>query len=85
MIKSGDVIKHKNFTDVAIQVMFVSVHPNTNDIEISGVWINQGQTQTYSINEPAKLQIKEKHLSDWLKCSKPKSTFIRNEEWKELE
>ncbi len=84
MIKQGDVIKHKSFMDVAIQVYFANQHPDTRDFEVRGVWLNQGQTSTYSLNEPAEITIKKVNLNDWLKCSKPESGFLRIEEWKEL-
>jgi hypothetical protein len=84
MINQGDVIKHKAALDVAIQVMYASTNPMTNDVEISGIWLNQGQVQSYSMNIPVEFIIKEKHVSNWLRCEKPSSKFIRNETWSEL-
>jgi len=85
MIKSGDVIKHEAFLDVAVQVHTVSKNPETGDISITGMWINQGQVRTYVINEPASFSIKEKHIENWSLCEKPTSTFVRNEKWRSLQ
>ena len=84
MIKQGDVIKHKSFMDVAIQVYFINQHPETQDIEIRGIWLSQGQVESYCSNESAEFTIKAHNLNDWLKCSKPESITLRSEEWKEL-
>jgi hypothetical protein len=84
VIKQGDIIKHKAFMDVAVQVIFASTNPENGEMEVSGIWINQGQLRTYSINEPAKFTIKKHQLDNWMKCLKPKSNFIRNEEWEQL-
>lgn len=85
MIKQGDIIKHQAFMDVAVQVFFSSTNPKTGDIRIDGVWLNQGQTQSYRINEPANFTIKKNHLCKWYKCLKPESKFLRNEEWEQLQ
>lgn len=84
MIKSGDIIKHNAFMDIAVQVFFINNNPETEEIEISGVWVNQGQVNTYCINEPAKFTIKKHELSNWMKCLKPKSDLIRIEQWEKL-
>ena len=84
MIKVGDIIKHKAYMDVAIQVLLTSTNPANEEIMITGVWINQGQTKTYSINEIVERTIQKSQLSNWFKCIKPESEFIRNEEWKQL-
>lgn len=84
MIKSGDIIKHKNFMDVAVQVLFTTTNPETGNIEISGVWINQGQVKTYSTNQLAYFIVKKEDLSNWSKCLKLDSSFIRNESWEQL-
>jgi len=88
MIKSGDVIKHKASMDVAIQVFYSTVDPETTNILINGVWINQGQVDTFTIRTkrfpigvPAEFFIKPEHLKNWLKCRKPDAQLIRNEEW----
>lgn len=84
MINQGDIIKHKAALDVAIQIMYTSANPLTGDTDIKGIWINQGQVETYSLNIPVNFTILKKDMSNWLKCMKPQSGFIRNEEWKEL-
>jgi len=89
MIKVGDIIKHKAYMDVAIQVLFTSTNPENEEIIIKGVWINQGQIQSYYINayyinEFVERTIQKSQLPNWFKCMKPKSKFIRNEEWKQL-
>lgn len=91
MIKQGEIIKHKNFMDVAIQIMYISTNPETESLEVRGIWINQGQTESFVINTrkypygvPIELTIKKEDLSNWLKCSKTDIVFIRNEEWKVL-
>lgn len=84
MIKTGDIIKHRLFMDVSVQVLFVSVNPENNDVLVKGVWINQGQTSTFSINEPAEFTITTGNKNDWLKCKKPDSNFIRAEEWEQI-
>jgi hypothetical protein len=91
MIKSGDIIKHKASMDVAIQVLYASEHPDNGDVEIRGIWLNQGQTKSFIINTrkypagvPVDCVIKKHQLSNWFKCARPDSKFIRNEEWKQL-
>lgn len=89
MIKPGDIIKHKAFLDVAILILFSSEHPETKDLEIKGVWLNQGQKTSYVINSnkyptgiPITLNLSTLQIKNWLVCSKPEAKFIRNEEWK---
>ena len=84
MINQGDIIKHKAFIDVAVQVIFASTNPENGEIKVSGIWINQGQLRTYNINEPAKFIIKKHQIDNWMRCSKSKSSFIRNEKWEQL-
>jgi hypothetical protein len=85
MIKQGDVIKHQAFMDVAIQIITSNTHPKTGDIEVRGIYLNQGQVETFSINEPAHFIIKKRNLKNWYKCLKPESKFIRNESWEQLQ
>lgn len=84
MINRGDIIKHKNFMDVAIRVIDISDNITTNNYEITGFWINQGQVKTFNMNLLAQISIKKDKISDWLKCSKPESNFIRNETWEQF-
>lgn len=84
MIKQGDIIKHKAFMDVAVQIINTTTNPETQDIEVRGIWINQGQVSSFVLNQVTTFIIKKEHLSNWLKCLKPRSSFIRNEEWKQL-
>jgi len=92
MIKQGDIIKHKAFMDVAIQVMYLSENPENGDIEIRGIWLNQGQTKSFVINTnkypagvPVIYIIKKHQICNWLKCDKPSSKHIRNEPWSRLQ
>ena len=91
MIKSGDLIKHKDSLDVAIQVTYSTVDPETSNFLVKGIWINQGQVQSYPITTnqykagvPAEFFIKPEHLENWLRCIRPDSSHVRNEEWKPL-
>lgn len=91
MINQGDIIKHKAAMDIAIQIISARTNPETENIEVRGIWINQGQTISYIINTkeypagiPAEFIIKPNHLCNWLKCIKNKSEFYRTEEWKPL-
>lgn len=81
MVKQGDVIKHKAAMDVAIQVFRFKQDPNTSNYHVQGYWINQGQVMKYSMGIPAEFYIKPEHLPNWLKCAKPESDKIRDEEW----
>lgn len=88
MIKQGDLIKHKASLDCAIQVITSTVDPRTQNILVKGVWINQGQVQTfpiatptYPIGIPAEFFIRPGHLKNWLMCIKPDSLHVRKEEW----
>ena len=91
MVNRGDVIKHKAAMDTAIQVMIFTRDPSTSNYIVRGVWINMGQTQSfpiateeYPVGIPAEFFIKPEHLSNWLKCTKPKSKFVRKEDWKPI-
>lgn len=84
MIKPGDIIKHKTFMDVAIQVVTVNYTPDDKYIFIQGVWYNQGQVTSYSMNLHDDLIIVIEDLGNWLKSAEPRSEFIRNKEWVEL-
>lgn len=88
MIKPGDLIKHKNFKDVAIQVFYTRYNAINEITEIDGVWINLGQAESYPITTeehpvgfPANIMIRSSNLQDWLKCTKVESKFYRNEKW----
>lgn len=91
MIKPGDIIKHKNFMDVAILVLLSHKNPETGEIEVKGCWVNQGQKESFTITTkrnpagiPMEYVIKADQLKNWLVCSKPESNFIRAEKWKQL-
>jgi len=84
MIRPDDVIKHKASMDVAIQVLYTSVDPTTGNTLVNGVWLNQGQTESFVLNYGAEFFIRPEHLQNWLRCKNPKSRFIRNEEWEPL-
>ncbi len=81
-LTKGDVIKHKNFKDVAIQIQNLSLQ--NDQLIISGTWLNQGMTKSYNINKPALFSIHTSELSNWFKCINPKAKCIRNEKWKEF-
>lgn len=81
MFKSGDIIKSNAFMDVAVQVLLTRTNPETGDVEIDGVWINQGYVNTMYINVPAHFTIKKEHLDNWLKLEGPMTKCIRNEKW----
>jgi hypothetical protein len=84
MIKPYDVIKHKASMDVAIQVFFTSVDPETGNTLVDGIWLNQGYVETMPINCRAEFFIRPEHLKNWLKCMKPDAILIRNEKWEPL-
>jgi hypothetical protein len=91
MIKQGDVIKHVRNIDVAIQVMYTSVNPETKNLWVKGIWLNQGFVKSWVINSrkypagiPVELDITEEQSSNWLKCSSPFAKCIRYEDWKPL-
>lgn len=84
MIKVGDIIKHKAFLDVAVQALVITQSPE-GDLDIGGVWINQGCTNSYYINIPINFILKKEHIRDWYKCLNPTSKFIRNETWEQLQ
>lgn len=91
MISPGEVIKHKAFMDVAVQIIFALLDPETNNLEVRGIWINRGQSNSFIINSkqhpegiPAEFIIKQKHLQNWLKCNKQIGVSFKDAEWKEL-
>lgn len=84
MINPGDIIKHKAAKDTAVYIISSLQHPLTQDIEIKGIWINQGFVNTYEINILAEFTIKKEHLNNWLKSLNPNAKCIRYEEWKSL-
>lgn len=84
MIKPGDIIKHKAFMDISIQVVIANITPNGQDMYIRGIWYNQGQVKSYLMNVHTRLIILKEDLGNWLKSAEPRSEFIRNKEWVEL-
>jgi len=82
MLRTGNIIKHKNFMDVAIIV-------NTCDkygsyYMISGEFINQGFDETYPMGQYKTFKIETNKLSDWSVCTQPSTQCIRYSNWKEL-
>lgn len=79
MIKSGMVIKHRRFMDVAIHVNKVYHFPQ--GCKIKGEWVNQAFEKTFFMGMSAKVKIKKEDLKDWLVCCNTKAECIRYEKW----
>lgn len=90
-LEAGDVIKHKAFIDVCIQVTFLDNDPEEDEVIIHGIWFNQGQIESYLINTeeypfgvPCYFKINRKNLDKWFKCTEPTAKFLREATWESL-
>lgn len=87
-IEPGDVIKHKAFIDVCVQVTMVGKNPDTGDLTITGFWFNLGQNQSFQIKTKqypqgivCNFDISKKNLDKWFKCEEPTAKFLREAAW----
>lgn len=90
-LEAGDVIKHKAFVDVCIQLTFVDNDPEEDSVIIHGIWFNQGQTESFLINTkqypfgiPCYFTLKRKQLNNWFKCMEPTAKFLRKATWESI-
>lgn len=90
-MEPGDVIKHKAFIDVCVQVTFIDNDPELEEVIVHGIWFNQGQTESFMINTkqypyglPCHFSIKRKNLDKWFKCLEPTSKFLREATWETI-
>lgn len=87
-LKPGDIIKHKEFKDVAIQVFYIRKEPINDIIEIDGVWFNLGVEESYLITSkdcpygyPARINISSENKNKWFKCKSNDAKCYRYEDW----
>lgn len=79
-LKTGDIIKHKAFLDVAFEV--TRAFYGTHDMVVCGLWVNQGFTRTWVIDTTEHwFRISEEQKDNWLVCEKPRAVCIRGEKW----
>lgn len=85
MIKPGDIIKHEEFTDVAIIVKYAGVVPKNGSCRIEGQWVNLGVHKSYPMHLDCDIQVLVRDLPHWLVCD---DTFVgdclRDAEWTKI-
>ncbi len=85
-MKSGDIIKHKNFMDVAVLLTTDPMPLKAGGYHIKGLWMNQAFTKSFVINPireygKVNIKIKPEKLSEWLLCGNPEAECVRYEKW----
>ena len=78
-IRESNIIKHREFKDVAIKVLSVTV--NSSGYTIHGTWVNLGQVNSYPLHIETDLVIMKDDERDWAICLEPKLDFLRNAKW----
>ena len=83
IITPGDIIKHIKFLDVAIEVLSVGcLEVGATSIQITGMYLNQGFTKSWSLGEVAYIDISVKDLHNWSAAVNGKgSVCLRKCEW----
>jgi hypothetical protein len=80
-LKQNDIIKHRNFKDIALLIKSVEYSPGLG-LHIAGDWINQGFDNTYLLNIDAHINITEDRITQWLVCKDPEAyNTVRNATW----
>lgn len=78
-LRTGDIIKHKSFMDVAFQV--TGAFYGTHDMVVYGRWLNQGFTEMYVIEKREHwFRITEDQMANWV----VKSNSLRASKWTEI-
>lgn len=80
-IRTGMVIRHKMFRDVAFSVS--RCFDCGSRYEIKGFWINLGFEHSWIIDK-AKIDIEKADVHDWLYCGDNEAKCLRYENWLKL-
>lgn len=85
-LKPYDVIKHKKFMDVAIQITKPPIITKSGKLKIKGNWMNQAYVESFIIGKlknfgKSELVIMPENIKDWLVCLNPHANCVRNEKW----
>ena len=78
-IREGNIIKHREFKDVAVKVLEVAV--NSSWYSIKGTWINLGQISSFPLHIETDLIIMRTNERDWSICLDPKADLLRDAKW----
>ena len=82
--KLGDIIKHKNFMDVALEVVkFKQYSPNHYTVKAK--WINLGYEKSQYIGINKNIKIKNEDMKDWLICKDTSLQCFRYSDWRGLD
>lgn len=65
MIQKGDLIRHKRIPETVIQVVTVTMDPETHNLLVKGIWLDQNQP-----NGNAECFIRPEDRKNWY-MSKP--------------
>ena len=86
MVRTGNVIKHKKFMDVAFHVGKVRGPYGPNGrVEITGAWINQGYVKSWILCITQKLILTDAQIkAEWQVCLEPDADCFRHVQWKDL-
>lgn len=73
----GDIIKHKEFRDVACEVLDIG----PESVAVS--WINLGFEKSWYMNQTQLIKVENK--ADWLLCKTPEIQCLRRALWVPLD
>jgi hypothetical protein len=81
--KIGDIIKHKNFSDVALEVIKFKRY-SQDYYSVKAKWINLGYNESKYIGINKNLKIKDEDMKDWLICLDPGYKCYRYSDWEPI-
>lgn len=85
-MRSGDIIKHEKFMDVAVLLTTDPMSLKDGGYHIKGLWMNQAFTSSFIIDPirqfgKVNIKIKEDRVSRWSICENPEAKCVRYEKW----
>jgi hypothetical protein len=82
-MKPGDIIKHKRWKDLALEVLYIS--PATDGVMVHGEYINMGFTSSWhlGIGQHSHIILHNKQ-GEWERMLEGAHSSIRYNKWKSL-